>query len=126
MMMGPTCEGMHALHAMMAYEILEGSAEKIREIVRFIFQKSEEVLANRHSADAPDIHFTAHLLTPLTELPPDYALTPEERHIFTQIINILALDLEKAAKSELDGRVNDTSHAIDVLSHLPAQLSAAR
>lgn len=118
---GTTCKGLHALHAIVAYAVLQNDNAQINtycDIIFSIIEHLKKVKAGRpRVTDGPrnSIDYIAHLLTPLTELPVNYPLNADQKALMKWAVDELIKQIESFA----DVPVIELSHALDVLKHIP-------
>jgi hypothetical protein len=123
-----SCQGLHALHALLAYDIAQKNNQAITGHITFIYDQLKDYMAGsdkQNNALLKRIDFLSHLLTPLTELPANYSFSSEQKSILRRAIFRLSKDIMAYVKNysqdRTDTPVGSLAHALDVLKHLPKE-----
>lgn len=120
-----TCNGLHALDALMAYSLFQKDNAKVREYTDYVFQKIKSLLEkakknpDRSGWLEEDMDSLAHLLTVLCELPEDFHFSNDQREQIKIAMHQLAKDILTYSRSSKETDVGALSHALDVMNHMP-------
>ncbi|MDO8493980.1 MAG: hypothetical protein Q7S68_01410 [Deltaproteobacteria bacterium] len=120
-----SCDSLHALHALLAYAILQKDSNGVQEYVDFTFQYLEKKLTVPQSETISTQEFLedrirniSHALTVLIELPADHPLTPEQQETLKNSLHQLAKDSTLAIGYD-DFAIGSLAHAQDVFNRIP-------
>lgn len=120
-----TCNGLHALDALMAYSLFQKDNAKVREYTDYVFQKIKSLLEkakknpDRSGWLEEDMDYLSHLLTVLCQLPKDFHFSNEQREHIKVAMHQMAKDILTYSSSGKETDVGGLSHAIDVMNHMP-------
>ncbi|MCC6323957.1 hypothetical protein IT400_04170 [Candidatus Nomurabacteria bacterium] len=122
---GLACDGAHTLDALTMYDVYTKDSIKLNEHLTLATKMLEKKLLETKIPEKKNeimnlIHDLSHELLPFTELPNDFELNPEMKKtvqlaIKRMIENVEYMNIRFGGLND----VNNASHTIDILEHLP-------
>lgn len=125
-----TCEGMHALHALVAYDVYFGNEDALNAHLEYGAEALKKILAGSiegkdHKQIEKILHDLSHTLTTFTELPPTFDLEDMKEVVSDALEHMVALSEEYEKEIKIASRppsISTLSHIIDVLEHFSPEL----
>lgn len=119
------CAGTHTLHSLTMYDLYIKDYVKLNEHLMLATKMLEKNLSSTKIPEKKNeimdlIHELSHDLLPFTELPDDFDLDPNMKKTVQNAVKFMIENVEYMnIRFGGIGDVNNSSHAIDILEHLP-------